>query len=1543
MEAPMSVISRIEITNWLNLDSTREWNPDYRHVVLDLRGQSTAVQAQNGTGKTRMSRAILALLGRDRDFTSDARAKMAPRSAPCGSHIRMEVVHPLDPAQASVFRLGSELAGERYVLGMHGYGGQGQRVIFYKYDGRLEDCPVASRDGHRVTLISDESFRRILRAAKGVLVDPSEEEWLLEIGKHFDRGNIRQMIEYQKKGAGDGTSNFLKVKSKHGERYDEAFFYSVLAPELLVGTMGNEALEGERRFEDTILISARKIGAALGESKRRQAELEETKRALDAIERVNVAARDVATSRQAYEDRCRTLAGEAGFLRTVVLERPVPGIPLSTLPKDERTKEIAAHLRIQEDVWHLPDWVLGKITGEESARLNERGTRGSQRGVSINRAQMIELPLRTAAVSGSTTVYTAALAAALIETAPKFASGWSKDLAREALKAAFEWAEGEADTNFARKRVLDFRRQEVEAQRNYDKVEEERREVESALDRLQSRQRNMSAARHAYDHMARSGLFSDAELRSPARTGAEAEEYLRSAEGKLQAHQRRVAAGEVLYGRWNAFISENGRDANPGSLADEIEAAKRTANEGLLQARANQKDIERRRAAVLASVQSEKNRQQQITNALVSMTEERRLAQKFAELFPGEAVAGLLERVKRELKEGGEQKARLEEKIAAAVAPLRQLTAFRAAFPGETAVQASVRRARRRDEMVRICSEVEANLADVQRRRSELERSQVAAGSVERRILQISGSGAVPVHVAISSFDLPADRRRLALTHFSGLLFAPVLETVDEADLVAKVLFEENSPAPVLVRSELEAFCREGAIREADGSAYSYILGARTRPVDCILDPGLVEREKRSLEDSAAKLKTDLAAALQERAALAPGHSDTRLVEDARKAEEDRLEEAVVQAKGDIAEINAKLPRLEERASESSIATIRATERYAGLGGDERYDSLRNEQLEVSDRITMLASETAEADSALERAEAAVAHAESIFFGAAERASQVTGLRDLSNFVREGGPAFMQSAPRVEADFSKDQERARDRTRFNFELAQERVQLAEGEEASLDAEIRKKSGEKGDLTEAIGTFKKIEREARAGLDEWRPRSSGLDEVARRLIAQHRLAQEVIADLEVAADPGGSVSEELRRAINSSRRLDEAMVEGDPHFIVGYAEELRGDVEALDLKTRSNAIKTARLALESARKTLHEEIRKVLEDQDLRFSSNERERLEQARNEPRHADELYRHLEKQWLDHSRLSQAAHDTLEERRHELGTTLKNMTIRLQSNFDAMCKAMKWDAEVETGTLDEAGIQIRAIIHSESQTEALLNEIVEMIESDEQHREREIGAGRSDMVPSQEQHDETLKERIRLRFYRGMFSNPEVRIRHPELRAGEAYRLDEKISTGQQNAVMLMLLLKLADFAIERDIRLQVKDARARRRARALAQKVVLIDGLFSNLSNRELIKESLRAMSKVRGNFQLIGLIHHPQYQNDPEIFPNHIVLARMKHGRSGSYVYLVDGKSVAANDLGRQEGEIESVSLMVDRAPERKAGNIATETTEATVGAAGTLAS
>jgi hypothetical protein len=557
---------------------------------------------------------------------------------------------------------------------------------------------------------------------------------------------------------------------------------------------------------------------------------------------------------------------------------------------------------------------------------------------------------------------------------------------------------------------------------------------------------------------------------------------------------------------------------------------------------------------------------------------------------------------------------------------------------------------------------------------------------------------------------------------------------------------------------------------------------------------------------------------------------------------------------------------------------------------------------------------------AIDDAEQAVQAAEQLYSSAATQSGQVSGLRELSQFHREGGPGFMKTAPSVAAKLRGIRELARQRTRFDFDLAQQRVNMTDGEEARLDAEVRAKSDEKRNLRAEIARLNTRREDARNAVDLWRPRSEKLEEVARRLIAQHRLAQGALADLEVTIDSGGVVSDELRRAMNSSLRLTNALKDRQSEEVVERADELREDVEALDLRARSKEIRATRGILEAARKALHAEIRKVLDDQKLRFSSNERHRLESAHEQPAFATELYRHLEEQWRQNSRVSEEAHAILLERRRELATTLKNMTIRLHGNYDAMRRILLWKTDSTGSQLEEAGVQIKAVVHSEAETEALLNQIVDNIEHEEHHRRSQIEAGQSDVIPSQDQHDATLKERIRLRFYRGMFSEPEIRIRHPELRAGEAYRLDDKISTGQQNAVMLLLLLKLADFAIDRDVRLYVTESRARRRARALAQKVVIVDGLFSNLSNRELIKESLKAMAKVKGNFQLIGLIHNPHYQNDPGIFPNHVVLARMKQSRSGSYVYIREDKPVLAVDLGRMPGEVETISLHVERAPE-----------------------
>src|SRR5262245_37874683 len=130
----MSDLNRAEITHWLNIDDTRDWRPGYRHVVHNLSRQSHASHANNGIGTTRMTRTVLALLARDREFTMDPRGKMAPRTASSASHVRIEVLHPTDTRQDDLLaRIGGQGDGETYVFGMFGYSGDGQKVTFYKY------------------------------------------------------------------------------------------------------------------------------------------------------------------------------------------------------------------------------------------------------------------------------------------------------------------------------------------------------------------------------------------------------------------------------------------------------------------------------------------------------------------------------------------------------------------------------------------------------------------------------------------------------------------------------------------------------------------------------------------------------------------------------------------------------------------------------------------------------------------------------------------------------------------------------------------------------------------------------------------------------------------------------------------------------------------------------------------------------------------------------------------------------------------------------------------------------------------------------------------------------------------------------------------------------------------------------------------------------------------------------------------------------------------------------------------------------------------
>src|SRR5690606_17495020 len=79
----------------------------------------------------------------------------------------------------------------------------------------------------------------------------------------------------------------------------------------------------------------------------------------------------------------------------------------------------------------------------------------------------------------------------------------------------------------------------------------------------------------------------------------------------------------------------------------------------------------------------------------------------------------------------------------------------------------------------------------------------------------------------------------------------------------------------------------------------------------------------------------------------------------------------------------------------------------------------------------------------------------------------------------------------------------------------------------------------------------------------------------------------------------------------------------------------------------------------------------------------------------------------------------------------------------------------------------------------------------------------------------DDDLLGRIRRRIYRGLFKDVAIRLRHPAIRPhGRLFSLNEAMSEGQREAVSLMWLVKLSEFAIESELH---ELPGQRRRARA------------------------------------------------------------------------------------------------------------------------------
>ncbi|SDM64340.1 hypothetical protein SAMN05192555_11659 [Franzmannia pantelleriensis] len=1616
----MSVINRIEVANLLNKhgDIASPWDAKMRHLLLDLRGQSSAISMENGFGKTTLAEALIGLLSRDRTLISRTRRKCSPSTVAgqgrSWSHLRVEFrsrsggEHQDDMLAAA----GEEVAGETFVFGFYGYS-DGSGLSFYHYPGRLEDIPVHHLTADGMLALYANSDIKTAMSSRNVRLTHNREEWLDAVGAHVSRRELAQLAAFQKEGGADKSQIFNAIKPRGGEKADQAFFFEVLAPEILSGATRGETDESEELIEEVILNS----GTHITELRHRLDEAEsDQRRTADKVASLAALSADGAALLEAREARERLDQGLASLERLLGGQAlaGLPGLPRQPSDDAVDTETLAGFAWAVGDTGRprVSTWLLARLSGatERSVRqaLSERGAR-----VDAHR-RLIHLPDAEWLSARDLGHVTFAAARDWLAETLSFNDDSARHRALEALDSGAEAFEA-LDSNRFREEVIADRAYLDELGHDLDHLDGQLESLEHDRERLEGQQREFVDNQSFYTQALADGLFSEAELEAPEHTAEASRREAEEARRALNAHLGR--SGELKQvAAWHAEF----RQRHPHEVPAERLAEKHERETLIKEAR---DDAEQQRQPLLEECRelrdeaaTLRDEQQRLAGEQGLLSQGQGPWQAFVEGWPEEEPRGFWSRRKTQLAEletgcrDAEQRLHDAQREQARLAPLAEAARRYAELHGDDEpvhlrsrlreqerelADAEHRLAQREAELRELhqarlsfaeCSDLTPAdwLRDAQRRYprllSEAESLEAAIAERQRYLESLSGDPlerrAVeadaerllqreeiawqPLHEWLNAARWPEAQRREWLAQAAGVLFAPVVEGEANAEDVAGLLVDAGLALPVLEAGALTTRL------EAGRSPLGAVQGVETLAVKAALDPRYLDelrqaterrlaadRERQAaLEVECRRLdphgeayalavrarqadEADVVAGLEalgaeqatlaeRQAALAPRLSDAALscIDDYQRYLEAggqrALEEAAETALAAETELAEQRPRLvdAQQALERHGQTWLAAEQFANAGGVERLESLET-------RLDSLAESQAELGERLHDAERQIETLERRLseLDAEQRGLFADGERDrlraLAEFEAEGGVAFIETAAEVQEQLEARLAIANRRADFSFTRIRAYLDVrdAGGGGHKLEREIARVKREQGECRQRL----KAKRDER-------------DAVNERLAAQQRAMEWVdqlaLAWLAVVRELPNGWAQRLA-VLSSDQDIGSVAVwpQDDPASEGRQAAlddwwQFSGSASALELAALEACQQTLIEALhelnlgerarnrerqDKAVRALERRLAEALEAaaQSRAFSDTERARLGALKGVSAAAladlAALHDQLEAQLGEHRQRVERLHTSREQIEGTLVERLSSIIADAAGNLDILKRVARSHGEggayfeVKASLID--GEPLRELITT------LLADIDEHQVAQRRRAERDGGMPDGDT----RRRDDDLLRQIRRRIYRGLFHDVSIRLKHDAIRPhGRLFSLNEDMSEGQREAVSLMWLVKLSEFAIERELR--ELPGHHKRRARNSRESVILLDGLFSKLSHRRLIQDSLESLRNTRGRFQMIGLIHNPNYENDPAIFPTYLVGSVIGGVQGqGGHVMVRDGRTVEPERLGRSAGE------------------------------------
>lgn len=1487
----MSTINRIEVANFLNLNGEGEqeaWAPRYRDVVFNFRGQSTAMNMTNGVGKTSNVEAWLALLTRDPVLISRTREKMAPEREGYYSHVRVEFLVPANGSLGTddffVMQGDQAPAQETWVFGMYGYRSAGS-VYFYYYRGTLEHVPVADQGRSSLALLPNKQFRDALKAIPGSKLNPMREDWIAELELHVSPVSMRRQAEYQKRGGGDKSAELFALKSRPGEAYDVTFFYEVIAPELLSGLMDREGEEGEHEFEDTVLNAVMDVIRARHNTQRKKTELDKVAAALGVLDDAARRARSAEQAQAKYLSRYDDVAQNLTLLDHLVRKQPLPGIPR---PPAEGGPLAALQARLivepGDRYYRVLDAGIAELTGESTSALNKRAQRVGAEGRKIPHPIRVLTDESPDATPKGPKPYSYTLdnARELVESS----QDWGGDLTRSDTLALLDdlddWflnqaAHGNPYRTF--RNELEYDIEQVE--RDLLAAEKRHRLANAELTGLRDQQTKMEAAEADYRDLQASGHFSPEELDDPQRTADSVETEYAAVDGELKQLLVQKDRVEQQRPHWDAFERRFPDGESPETVARLLKEKQAQADQALADVR-EQKRLAESEASKLQDDSLE------LEKAQAGLTEKKRQFESlsdgleiYRDLFGDQSPKGLDKQVTRELAEARSTRKTTRDLIDTLQAQVDSLARFRRETGAQSPADWLEARETERTGLQIRKPKVEQEREDLQRQRRDLEQEQVAAGPAAREALAQLEREAIthrPLHQAIETMGLADDRKRAVLSCFSALLFAPVAEDLETAGRAATCLAQHDAQIPIFMAAALETFARTGNLSESpDGQLFhGLIVGTTTRAVQCLLDPQLVESEKDRLEKQINALSRELGKLeerLRETADQAP---ITLLARQAQAAVEVKADAALTEQNRQFTNLEARLPELELHASDRALGAIRAAQEFDTLGGREAKERLAvtldanaralRELEERSKRMTVhrdaLVLEEKNAQSAVDTAYTAE--------------DQIL-VEQAKQFVRQGGMTFLRSVPAKQKQLDADLDRANARKSFQRQLIRSVLYLAARQQQQEGVDINSLiAGLEAQLRQEQQTINQAKERQQALVDQRKPLDdalAALDRVA--LLAQQHFIPGSRVEIALSTDallhhPIYQQAEALRKLLSQ---------DPEPTDVIREAQQLEDQLGELKTEHDLGVLDGLRKASEEALAKFLEVVGEVAAHEAL--SEVERERLASIRglDDTGRVTGMAADIRTIYEQERALYTQAAEAETQSRGLITERIGYFVDSARDNLDLFRRVAR---SCHGG--ERAHFKVSADMIAGDESVALIENIITTLDEEEAARNQRRKRG-MEHSESDNQYRTRLRELIRQNTYRRIFKTPAVKYVSPNIRQDERPRpLTRALSSGQRTAMTLQWIIRLADYAISREVHASLSRSSLRRRARERAQSILFIDGLFSDLSDEHLIREAMSGIRNTRGRFQLIGLIHNSKYHNDFDVFPV-LLLGKLVTGANG----------------------------------------------------------